>query len=158
MRARYVVLIGVGSLCVGAVFGNLLVRKDLQSNAIISDLARVAMLASYVEAQRYDGTPAAYEAVLNDYLRELNARATQSSDLVPARFIAVDRALTYARLSELQSQRGAAQESTRSLESVAAFCPQIQWKSCSGAEILAIKKRLDAHSVFGPKAGEPSGR
>jgi hypothetical protein len=158
MRTAYVVLIAAGSLCVGVVIGGLLTRKWIQSYSTFSDLARIAMFASYVDTQRYEGTPAAYEAVLNDYLHELNSRAMQSSEFVPARIIVVDRALTYARLSEVQNQRGASQESSRSLASAAALCPQLQWKSCSGPEILAMAKRLDEHSIFRPKEGEANGR
>ena len=126
------------------------------------EMAGVIVFHSYLDAQREFGTPAAYEASLTDQVNWLSARAKEPTDMWPANAIAFDKALTYARLSESQAQRGATQDSARSLESAAALCPQLRWKECSGAKILAftqtLDKRLADHCAGKGAAGEPSGR
>jgi len=158
MHPRYVVLIGIGALCAGVALGDLFVRWELKPFLMLARSAYNMAFVDYVDVQHYEGTPEAYEAALTEYLRELSAGAKWRDDMSPASLIAYDQALTYVRLSQSQAQRGAAQESARSLASAVAFCAHFHSKGCTEDELLAIVKRIDERRAQKSKDCEAHGR
>src|SRR5258708_7998353 len=158
MRTRYVVLIGVGALCAGVALGDLFARWELKPALVLAHRAYSLAFVDYVDVQHYEGTPEAYEAGLTDYIHELSGSAKWKYDFSPASLIAFEQTLAYARLSESQAQRGATQESARSLASAVASCSQFHSKGCSEAEILAIVKRLDERHGLKSTQCESHGR
>ncbi len=112
----------------------------------------------YVDGQRAFGPPGAYEAALTDRLGWLKARAARPSAMLPLRYYLFDEALVYARLSQSQADRGATQESIRSLNSEEALCTQLQMKSCSGPKFVEMVKRLDDRQWSKCPPGEVNGR
>ncbi len=158
MRTRYVLLLSGGTLCAGVALGALLARHALKAYLMMAHLAYGAGFSAYIDVQHFKGTPAAYEAALTDHLHELDTSAQWPTDAYPKNLIAFDRVITYARMSDSQARRGANQESARSLETAAAICQQLNWKSCSGPEILALVKRFDEHYGLKSSDTEPHAR
>jgi hypothetical protein len=158
MRTLYVALIGVGTLCAGVALGELLARRQLKPYLTLAHMSYGAAYSAYVDVQHFEGTPEAYEAAMMDHIRELKTSANWPTDSYPASLIAFDQVLTYARLSVSQAQRGATQESARSLESAVASCSEFHAKGCTGADILAMVKRLDERHAQKCKVDEPHGR
>jgi hypothetical protein len=73
----------------------------------------------------------------------LKRKENAKSDFYPPRVIAVDEALTYARLSELAKQGSDNAAAATYLASAEGLCPSLKWNHCSGADILALATRLD---------------
>jgi len=94
----------LGCLIVGAVVGSYLTSWFTRYSRDAAAVGDSQLLSSYLTAQYANGTPAARKTALLDYLAMLKRMENAQSDFYPARIIAVDEALTYARLSELAKQ------------------------------------------------------
>ena len=105
--------------------------------------ADLELLRTYVVTQTVKGTAAAHEAALLDFLATLKRMESHPSTLFPARIVAVDEALTYARLADLAKQRSDATAAAGYLSSAAALCPSLTWEHCSAADIADFAARLD---------------
>jgi len=162
MKITYVVTISIVALCAGVVFGRHMARRDFELALVARGLAAESMaiesMRIYVDGQRAFGPPGAYEAALTARLNWLKARAAQPSTMLPLRVNLSDQALVYARLSQSQADRGATQESIRSLNSADAICTQLQMKTCSGTRFLEMVKLLDDRQRARCASGEGNGR
>jgi hypothetical protein len=162
MKKSFAVLIGIGALCAGIALGWHLAWRTfevtLDARGLAAESLSIESMRIYVDGQRAFGPPGAYEAALTDRLNWLKARATQPSTMLPLHFNLFDQALVYARLSQSQADRGATQESMRSLDSADALCAQLQMKTCSGTRFVDMVKLLDDRQRARCAAGEVHGR
>jgi len=133
----------IGCLVVGAVLGSYLTWQFTRYSQDAAAVGDSQLLSSYLTAQYANGTPAARKTALLDYLAMLKRMENAQSDLYPARIIAVDEALTYARLSELAKQGSDSAAAATYLASAEGLCPSLKWNHCSGADIMALAARLD---------------
>ena len=139
----------LAGLVVGAVLGSYLTWQYARYSRDAAAVGDSQLLSAYLAAQYANGTPAARTTALLDYLAMLKRMEIAPSDFYPARVIAVDEALTYARLSELARQGSDSSAAAAYLASAEALCPSLKWNHCSGADILALAARLDQQSAQG---------
>ena|SRR5688572_22928575 len=127
----------------GGGLGTYIGYRIAETKAFAADMAQVAHYSAYLDAQRTQGSDAAYEEALRGYIKLLDLRSKGSSPIFSDKVYAVDSALTYARLSFLASRRGAKEEAGAYLMKASDFCPRLGWKDCSGAIITEVAARLD---------------
>jgi len=133
---------GVGC---GAYFGFRLTEIKAQA----SEMAQIAHYSVYLDAQRTQGSDAAYEEALRGFLDLLDTHSQGSSPLFSEKVYAVDSALTYARLSVLASKRGASDEAATYIGEALALCPELGWQDCSAKTLTEAVLRLDKRGPFG---------
>jgi hypothetical protein len=144
MKPRLVIPLLVLALGAGVVVGELHAHYVFKRYTWLAHIVYGAGFAAYVNVQGVEGTPEAYEASLKEFLRSLDASDKWPEDMYPPRYHAFDRIMTYARLAESQAKRGATSESEESMQAALNECHALGWKTCSGPEIQAVQKRLDA--------------
>jgi tetratricopeptide (TPR) repeat protein len=138
-RIGIYVLVFAAGAGVGAYIG----FRMAEAKAFAHEMAEVSHYSAYLQAQRTQGSDAAYEEALKSYLASLDVRSTGPSPIFPDSVYAVDSALTYARLSILASRRGAKDEAAGYLKKASDLCPRLGWKDCSAATITEMVLRLD---------------
>src|SRR5215831_6078578 len=146
--------IGVAVFALGVALGFYLGFQASDARFAVGQLAEIAHYGAFLEAQRSNGSDAAYEEALRGYLQVLNERRGKPSLFSASEtVIAFDSALTYARLSALAEKRDAHEEATRYLNEATALCPKLGWRECSAETISAFAQRLDKRGLFGaPKS------
>jgi hypothetical protein len=127
----------------GAGVGAYVSFRMAEAKAFAHEMVEVSHYSAYLQAQRTQGSDAAYEAALKSYLASLDVRSKGPSPIFPDSVYAVDSALTYARLSILASKRGAKDESANYLKKASDLCPRLGWKDCSAVTITEMALRLD---------------
>jgi hypothetical protein len=127
----------------GGAVGTYVGFRIAEAKAFAHEMAEVSHYSAYLQAQRTQGSDAAYEEALKGYLTVLDMRSRGPSPIFPDQVYAVDSALTYARLSMLASKRGAKDEAATYLTRASDLCPRLGWKDCSAATITEMAVRLD---------------
>jgi hypothetical protein len=128
---------------VGAAAGGYAGYRFADARAFLDEVTEVAHYSALLDVQRSKGSDAAYEETLRGYLAMLERHKGSESPLFSGKTIAVDTALTYARLSVLAMKRGSHDEAKEILSRAVALCPELQWQECSGEAIVAVVQRLD---------------
>jgi len=144
-------VIAVVVFIAGGVLGFGVSRELAQAQLTAYEMADVDHFSTYVMIQRFEGTPQAYEAALNDLLAALDQRERSGSPFAPERILFVDRALTYTRLALIATSRGDAEAAAKYRSSAEALCPKVEWKTCSTDELAKLVQRLDETSMWNPK-------
>jgi hypothetical protein len=143
MRIVLRVLLAAACFAAGALCGFYLSWRGASYTHEAYQAADLGLLSSYLLTQSIKGTPAAHEAALLDYLALLKRMESHQSAIFTARIVAVDEALTYARLADLARQRSDTAAAAGYLASAAALCPELTWEHCSTADIADFAARLD---------------
>jgi len=128
---------------VGGSLGTYAGYRIAEAKNFATEMAQVAHYSAYLDAQRAQGSDAAYEEALRGYIAVLDLRSKGPSPIFSDKVYAVDSALTYARLSTLASRRGAKEEAATYLMKASDLCPRLGWKDCSAATITEVAARLD---------------
>jgi len=108
--------------------------------------ADLELLNNYLIVQSVNGTPAAHEAALLNYLAALKRLEAHPSVILTHQIVAVDEALTYVRLSKLAEQRSDTSAAANYLSSATALCPSLGWSHCSAEDVARLATRLDQAS------------
>jgi len=154
-KAKWIAALIFGVLAGGAV-GSYATWKVAILGLTSYELADIAHFSAYADLQRSRGTPEAYETSLKELLASVDAREKNRSGLFSEHIYAVDRALTYARLSGLAKRRGDARASAEYEALAEGQCPKTGWSRCSAAEIIQLADRLDRNTVWAsPKTDNP---
>ena len=154
MRKVSAIAVAIASLVLGGFVGYIVSHRFFQASLTASQWASIDTMSRYVMAQRFMGTPAAYEAALHEFLQSLDAweRKGTDSGITSPRALAVDKALTYARLALLAAERNDSGAATKYWSQALAMCPQIGWtSSCSVEAFSDAVHRLDEGSIWNPK-------
>jgi hypothetical protein len=122
-----------------------------KGNVLAFDVAETADYSGFIEAQLSEGTNAARDEALHNFLAVIEKRKGHWTPTFSEKAYAVDSALTNARLSALAQKRGTSQDAQEYLERAVSFCPQIGWQDCSAEKMVAFAQRLDEHGLFGGK-------
>ena len=136
---------------VGAAAGGYVGFRAAESRALMNEVSEVAHYSALLDVQQSKGNDAAYEEALRGYLAVLERHKGSESPLLSGKVIAVDTALTYARLSALALKRGSHDDAKERLSRAVTLCPQLQWQECSGETITAVAQRLDKRGLVGGK-------
>ena len=154
-KANWIAALIVGVLG-GVGIGSYATWKVATLGLTSYELSDIAHFSAYADLQRSRGTPEAYETSLKELLASIDARERNRSGLFSEHLYAVDRALTYARLSGLAKRRGDARASAEYETLAEAQCPKTGWSRCSAADIVEFADRLDRNTVWAsPKADNP---
>jgi hypothetical protein len=154
MRKVSAIAIAIGSLIVGSFVGYIVSHRIFQASLSAYQWTSIDTMSRYVMAERFKGTPAAYEAALHEFLQSLDAweRKGADSGVTSPRALAVDRALTYARLALLAAKRNDSGAAAKYWSQALAMCPQIGWtSSCSVEAFTDAVHGLDESSLWNPK-------
>jgi hypothetical protein len=142
MRIVQWVVFGAACFGAGTLLGFYISWRNASYANEAHQIADVTLLGDYLLAQSANGTPAEREAALLHYLEVLKRIEAHPSTLFTGRVIAVDEALTYAKLAEIAKQRSDAAAVAGYLSSAAALCPLLAWEHCSAADIADVATRL----------------
>src|SRR5450755_2847656 len=97
----------------------------------------------FLKTQRDQGTASSYEDALRGRIAFVDRNKDMFTEAFSERVFAIDQALTYAHLSDLEQKQGAVNEAKRDLDRATSFCPQIGWQNCAGDIILDFALRAD---------------
>ena len=101
MRIVLQVVLAVACFGAGALLGFYVSGRGASYAHEAYQAADLQLLSKYLLAQSLNGTPVAHEAALLDFLAALKRMEAHPSAIIPDRIVAVDKALTSARLAEL---------------------------------------------------------
>ena len=154
MRKVTAIAIAIGSFIVGGFVGYIASHRFFQARLTAYQWTSINTMSQYIMAERFRGTPAAYEAALHEFLQSLDAWERKGADdgVTSPRALAVDRALTYARLALVAAERNDAAAASKYWSQALAMCPQIGWtSSCSVEAFSDAVHGLDEGSIWNPK-------
>ena len=143
MKARYVILVGLATLCAGFALGEIRAKYVLKPYLKMAQTAFGAALADYSDVQHHVGSPQEYEASLQDLLRGLDDSEHWPMDPWPRRYLAFERLLANTRVAKSQAARGATEESRRSMQAAIAACKDGAWPNCAEDHLQAVVKWLE---------------
>jgi hypothetical protein len=155
MRTITATTIAIGAFIAGGLLGYVVSRGIFRMALLPVQMANVDHMATYLMIQRFQGTPQSYETALRDFLVALDAQARAGSGIFSPNIIAVDRAMTYARLGLVAAERNDPSAAAKYRSQAEALCPQIGWKSCSADEITRMVRLVDEHSMWNPSRPTP---
>ncbi|MBS0365926.1 MAG: hypothetical protein JSR67_08910 [Proteobacteria bacterium] len=145
------IAISLGAFILGGLVGFGVSHRHFSAKLTAYQWTSIETMSDYVMLQRVYSTPAAYESALLEFLQSLDAwdRQHAAGDLITQRALAVDRALTYARLALSASETNRAAVATKYWSQALALCPQIGWTtSCSVDGFTKAVHGLDEASVW----------
>jgi tetratricopeptide (TPR) repeat protein len=144
--------IALGTFVVGALAGYGVSEKFFRARLHAYQWTSVATMSNYVMAERFRGTPEAYEAALHEYLSALDTWKRADEGFTSPRALSVDKAMTYARLALLAADRNDASTAAKYWSQALALCPQIGWTtSCSADSFSELIHAVDDNSFMNPK-------
>ena len=144
------VAIAIVTFAAGGLLGFVVSREAYQASLATYEMADIDHMSTYVNIQRFKGTREAYERSLHDLLLALDARERAGSGLYSGHITAVDKALTYTRLSLLAKVHGDLDEAADYRAKAEALCPQTGWESCSAHQLTEVVERIDKNSIWKP--------
>ena len=134
----------VGILILGIALGSVVaVYVVNRANAPIEEMGAIHRMSAYLYSQRELGSPAAYEAALNDYLSALERRRASGTSFSDMRVISSDIVLAHARLALLFEKQGDMNASQRQMQTALSQCPAAYLKPCSADALREMVLRLD---------------
>lgn len=154
MRKVVAIATAIGAFIVGGLVGYIVAHRFFQARLTAYQWTSIDTMSRYIMAERFRGTTAAYEAALREFLQSLDAWERKGADdgVISPRALAVDRALTYARLALLAAERNDSGAASKYWSQALAMCPQIGWtSSCSVEAFSDAVHRLDEGSIWNPK-------
>ncbi len=156
MRKLTASAIALGAFLVGILLGFGGSHWIYKAKLMAYEMIDTEYMATYLEIQRYQGTPQAYERALSDYLEALDRREHAGQGFL-SQTIPLEKAMTYARLALVAADRNDPTAAAKYRSQAEALCPRIGWKVCSADQITKLVQRLDEHSVWNPQSHSDHG-
>ena len=142
-----------GGLIVFLLLGLNAKKMMTESNAMMTQIALMSRYSAFVDVMRTDGIKEQYKDALLNFLKASDEAVKQPSSFYDTKMQAIDKTLTYERLSRLEKEMGNNTKSEQYFKLATANCNNGGFKSCSPDYITMISKKLEDKS-FGSQPNE----
>jgi len=141
-------------LVFGIALGFYLGARFYDTTMLGTEMLETNYYGAHMEVQLEHGTDSSREDAVRTLIALNEKRIARPSRYLTERMLAIDLALSYARLAALARKRGATQEAEQYSSKAVSFCPKIGWQVCSIEEINQMVQQLDKRGIFGTKRPE----
>ncbi len=137
----------VAVLAGGFLWGSKVLQSTvLPAEAMLLDGMFITRYAANVEFQRDNGTEDDYRAALEMFLKALEKVDYEKDPILDKNIYFTDRALTYMRLSVLESRLGNEVREEENLKSAVDSCAPLNREWCNSARLRELVAKMDNQS------------